>query len=220
MEFLRSLESSGARVEATASYSCGRSLRRALRKDLSDLLHLVSHGFSAGPGRATRQAVFLDDGFFTAAELSPRIGRSAASSAPLVIFNTCHCGRMGFSLTRLGSWGTTWCGWAAAHLSALFGRSPTARRWNLLAAFYRQLAEKRPLGEAVHSTTVCAQAVPRGPDLVSLLLFCDRWPGRVDTPETSRPWHRDRTSFRWDRRTRALMLHITESTRNEGPVWP
>ena len=103
LELLRSLETLGARVERLPAL---RSvLRRAFEDGSFDLLHLVSHGFFGGAGAGDATAVFLDDGLFTAAELSPRMAGGLRRSAPLVIFNTCHCGRAGFSLTRLGSWG-------------------------------------------------------------------------------------------------------------------
>ena len=77
-------------------------------------MHLISHGSFGGLAGGDASAVFLDDGAFTAAELSPMMAAALRRAAPLVMFNTCHCGRIGFSLSRLGSWALTWCSWVAA----------------------------------------------------------------------------------------------------------
>jgi CHAT domain len=101
--FLRALEALGARVERLPALR--QALRQAFSEGSFDLLHLVSHGTFGGTAAGDATAVYLDDGMFTAAELSPLMAGALRRAAPLVIFNTCHCGRMGFSLTRLGSWG-------------------------------------------------------------------------------------------------------------------
>ena len=46
----------------------------------------------------------LEDGLVHAAELSPEAAAALRPTAPLIFFNACHSGRLGFSLTRLGSW--------------------------------------------------------------------------------------------------------------------
>ena len=168
---LRAFEALGARVERLPALR--QALRQAFEEGSFDLLHLVSHGTFGGPDAADATAVYLDDGVFTAAELSPRMAAALRRSAPLVIFNTCHCGRTGFSITRLGSWGAhlvrLGCG---AFIGALWPVSDRAAL-AFARAFYQQLTNERPLGEAVRQARLrSARAVPRRPDLVGLLLFC------------------------------------------------
>src|SRR5205807_1819530 len=100
---LRSLEALGARVDRLPALR--GAVRRAFEEGSFDLLHLVSHGSFDGLTRGDASAVYLDDGAFTAAELSPMMAAALRRTAPLVIFNTCHGGRIGFSVTQLGSWG-------------------------------------------------------------------------------------------------------------------
>jgi hypothetical protein len=69
------------------------------------VLHLISHGSFGEARTADGSAVILDDGIFSVAELSPRMAGSLRRSSPLIFFNTCHSGRLGFSLTSLGAWG-------------------------------------------------------------------------------------------------------------------
>src|SRR5262249_51785200 len=95
---LRSLEAWGARVERLPALR--QAVRRGFGDGAFDLLPRVSHGSFSGSEAGDASAVFLDDGLFTAADLSPRMAGALRRAAPLVIFNTCHCGRMGFSLTR------------------------------------------------------------------------------------------------------------------------
>ena len=40
----------------------------------------------------------------SAADLSPRMAAALRCEHPLIVFNTCCSGRLGFSLTRLGAW--------------------------------------------------------------------------------------------------------------------
>ena len=89
-----------ARERRTASSSCA-----ALEQGEFDLLHLACHGSFDGPSLADTAAVLMEDGAFRAAELSPRMEGSLRSAAPLIFFNACQSGRLGFALTRLGSWG-------------------------------------------------------------------------------------------------------------------
>ena len=47
--------------------------------------------------------MLLEDGAFTAAMLSPRMTPALRRSSPLIFFNACHSGRLGFTLLGLGS---------------------------------------------------------------------------------------------------------------------
>jgi hypothetical protein len=172
LELLRSLEALGARVERLPALR--QTLRQAFEDGSFDLLHLVSHGSFGGCAAGDATAVFLDDGVFTAAELSPRMAGALRRGAPLVIFNTCHCGRMGFSLTRLGSWGAhlvrLGCG---AFIGALWPVSDRAAL-AFARAFYAQLARKCPLGEAVRLARLAVrEQFPGDPTWLAYCCFAD-----------------------------------------------
>jgi hypothetical protein len=172
LELLRVLEVLGARVERLPALR--RALRQAFEEGLFDLLHLVSHGSFGGLAAGDATAVFLDDGLFTAAELSPLMAGALRRTAPLVMFNTCHCGRMGFSLTRLGSWG--------AHLAELGCGGFVGALWpvsdraalEFARAFYEQLARKCPLGEAVRLARLrVREQYPGDPTWLAYCCFAD-----------------------------------------------
>jgi hypothetical protein len=169
---LRILESLGARVERLPALR--RVLRQAFEEGTFDLLHLISHGSFGGTARGDASAVFLDDGAFTASELSPLMAGALRRTAPLVIFNTCHCGRMGFSLTRLGSW--------CAHLVQLGCAGFIGTLWTVsdraalafARAFYEQLARKCPLGEAVRQARIRVRdQYPSDPTWLAYCCFAD-----------------------------------------------
>jgi hypothetical protein len=169
---LRVLEAIGARVERLPALRL--SLRQAFEEGSFDLLHLVSHGSFGGPEAGDATAVYLDDGAFTAAELSPRMAAALRRVAPLVIFNTCHCGRTGFSLTRLGSWGAhlvrLGCG---AFIGALWPVSDRAAL-AFARAFYEQLASNRPIGEAVRLARLrVREQFPGDPTWLAYCCFAD-----------------------------------------------
>ena len=115
-----------------------------------DLLHLVAHGEFAGSSAADASAVLMEDGPFRVAELSPEDGVGVPPrSAPLIFFNSCHSGRLGFSLTRLGSSG---CPVRASGLRRFRG-DPLAgdrpHRAGVRRGFLRGDVRGQPIGEAM-----------------------------------------------------------------------
>jgi RNA polymerase sigma-70 factor (ECF subfamily) len=185
LELLQSLEALGARVERLPALR--PVLRRAFEEGSFDLLHLVSHGTFGGIAAGDATALFLDDGVFTAAELSPLMAGALRRSAPLILFNTCHCGRSGFSLTRLGSWG--------AHLVRLGCGAFIGAQWpvsdraalEFARVFYTHLAENRPLGEAVRRARLFVRwRYPGDPTWLAYRCFADPTarfdPGRTPGP--------------------------------------
>jgi hypothetical protein len=169
---LRGLEAFGARIERLPALR--QALRHAFEQGTFDLLHLVSHGTFGGLDAGDATAVYLDDGPFTAAELSPLMAASLRRAAPVVIFNTCHCGRTGFSLTRLGSWGghlvRLGCG---AFIGALW---PVSDRAALAFArsSYEQLANRSRLGEAVRVARLrVREQFPDDPTWLAYCCFAD-----------------------------------------------
>jgi serine/threonine protein kinase len=172
LALLRSLEALGARVERLPALR--GAVRQAFEEGSFDLLHLVSHGTFDELAVGDASAVYLDDGAFTAAELSPLMAEALRRATPLVIFNTCHCGRIGYSLTRLGSWGAhlvrLGCG---AFVSALWPVSDRAAL-AFARAFYEQLARKCPLGEAVRLARLhVREQYPGDPTWLAYCCFAD-----------------------------------------------
>jgi CHAT domain-containing protein len=95
-------------------------------------------------------------------------------AAPLVIFNTCHCGRTGFSLTRLGSWGAQLvrlgCGGFVGALWPVSDRAALA----FAGAFYEQLTRRCPLGEAVRLARLrVREQYPGDPTWLAYRCFAD-----------------------------------------------
>ena len=188
LALLRSLEALGARVERLPALR--RAVRQAFEEGSFDLLHLVSHGSFGGLARGDASAVFLDDGAFTAAELSPLMAAALRRAAPLVIFNTCHCGRIGFSLTRLGSWGAhlvqLGCGGFVGALWPVSDRAALA----FARAFYEQLARRCPLGEAVRLARLrVREQYPGDPTWLAYCCFADPM-AQVEAKATGGPSRR------------------------------
>ena len=77
-------------------------LREALEQGGFDVLHLACHG-TFGTS-ADRSSVLLEDGEFSVAML-PHLSAEFRRASPLIFFNACHSGRLGFTLLGPGSWG-------------------------------------------------------------------------------------------------------------------
>jgi tetratricopeptide (TPR) repeat protein len=169
---LCSLEALGARIEVHPLRR--QHLQEAFERGTFDVLHLAAHGSFGGTSAADRSAVITDDGLFRAADLSPRLLGHLRRSEPLIVFNTCDSGRLGFSLTRLGSWGATFvhlgCGafvgtlWPVTDEAALeFARS-----------FYLFLAQGFTIGEAMmHSRLAVRRRRPNDPTWLAYCCFAD-----------------------------------------------
>jgi CHAT domain-containing protein len=135
-----------------------------------DLLHLVAHGEFAGSSVADASSVLMEDGAFRVAELSPSMAAGLRRASPLIFFNSCHSGRLGFSLTRLGSWGARLvqlgCGGFVGALWPVTDRAALA----FATAFYSEMTEGRPIGEAMLRARL--QVRDRYPDDPTWLAYC------------------------------------------------
>ncbi len=96
---LRALEASGSHLHLLPA-RCSEILRGAFEGASLQLLHLAAHGEFAGSSAADASAVLMEDGPFRVAELSPNMAAALRRAAPLIFFNSCHSGRLGFSLAR------------------------------------------------------------------------------------------------------------------------
>jgi RNA polymerase sigma-70 factor (ECF subfamily) len=183
LALLRALQVSGAevrRVPALLGEVC-----RAIEDGDFHLLHLAGHGAFGGAASADASAVLLDDGPMRVADLSPRMAASLRRERPLIVFNTCCSGRLGFSLTRLGAWGAQFvqlgCGgflgtlWPVTDRAALsFARS-----------FYEFLAGGFPLGEAVRLARIRVRGeYPEDPTWLAYRCYADPM-ARVARPSSS-----------------------------------
>jgi CHAT domain-containing protein len=172
VEALRCLEHAGARLRVLPARR--QPLCDTLERGDFDLLHLACHGNFGGPGEADASAVLLEDGTFSALELSPRLGGALRPAAPLFFFNACSSGRIGFSLTRLGSWGARLvqlgCGGFLGALWPVTDQAAVA----FAGAFYALLARGEPVGEAVHQARQrVRERYPHDPSWLAYCCFAD-----------------------------------------------
>jgi serine/threonine protein kinase len=171
---LRSLESAGVGVNVRVLPARRRNLSEALERGGFDLLHLACHGRFGGPDAADASCVLLEDGVFSAAELSPRLAGPLRAAAPLVFLNACHTGRLGFSLTRLGSWGARLvqlgCGGFVGTLWPVTDRAALA----FAGSFYEAAVRGLPLGEAVRAARQRVHRdYPNDPSWMAYCCFAD-----------------------------------------------
>jgi hypothetical protein len=172
LAIFRSLELSGACVRFLPA--CRRDLLEAFEQGGFDLLHLAGHGAFGGTFAADASAVLMEDGVFSAAELSPLVAGALYRTPPLIFFNTCHSGRLGFSLTRLGSWGARLvqlgCG---GFIGALW---PVTDQAALVFAqtFYTLMSEGLPIGEVVlQARHRVRERYPNDPTWLAYCCFAD-----------------------------------------------
>jgi hypothetical protein len=172
LAILRSLEAPGVSIRFLPARR--RDLMRALEQGGFDLLHLASHGLFGGTATADASAVLMEDGAFCAAELSPRMAGGIRCASPLIVFNTCYSGRIGFSLTRLGSWGARLvqlgCGGFVGTLWPVTDRAALV----FAQTFYSLMSEGLPIGEVVLQARhrVC-ECYPNDPTWLAYCCFAD-----------------------------------------------
>jgi CHAT domain/Sigma-70, region 4 len=169
---LRSLETSGSRFQLLPA-RCA-DLLKAFEVGEFDLLHLVAHGEFAASFAADASAVLMEDGVFRVAELSPKMAAALRRAAPLIFFNSCHSGRMGFSLTRLGSWGARFvhlgCGGFVGTLWPVTDQAAVT----FAGAFYEQMSGGQPIGESMlRARQQVRERYPNDPTWLAYCCFAD-----------------------------------------------
>jgi hypothetical protein len=169
---LTGLRALGAGVEVLPART--RALHAVFERGGFDLLHLVCHGSFGGTASADASVVLMEDGTFSAAELSPRLAGALRRASPLIFFNACHSGRIGFALTRLGSWGARLvqlgCGGFVGALWPVSDEAALA----FARAFYDQLARGVPIGEVMTAARRCVRAQhPNDPTWLAYRCFAD-----------------------------------------------
>jgi hypothetical protein len=169
---LRSLEASGSQVRFLPARR--REILGVLEQGEFDLLHLIAHGEFAGPGAADTSAVLIEDGEFRVSDLSPRMAGALRHAAPLIFFNSCHSGRIGFSLTRQGSWGAQFvhlgCGGFVGTLWPVTDRAALA----FAQAFYHWMRLGLPIGEVMlRARQGVRERYPNDPTWLAYCCFAD-----------------------------------------------
>jgi CHAT domain-containing protein len=169
---IRCLEKDGACVQFLPARR--QQLCQTFEEGKFDLLHVACHGSFDGSSLADSAAVFMEDGAFRAAELSPRMAEGLRSAAPLIVFNSCNSGRLGFALTRLGSWGARLvqlgCG---GFVGALWPVTDVAAV-EFTRAFYGHLVQGTPLGAAMmQARQQVRRRYPHDPSWLAYRCFAD-----------------------------------------------
>jgi serine/threonine protein kinase len=184
LEVLRSLEAAGSLFKLLPARCY--DILKAFEQGEFDLFHVAAHGQFAGSSNADASAVLMEDGAFRAADLSPVMAMALRRSTPLIFFNSCHSGRLGFSLTRLGSWGAQFvhlgCGGFVGTLWPVTDRAASV----FAQAFYRSMFEGQPIGEAMLQAR--RRVHVRYPDDPTWLAYCcfANPQARIDRLNTSR----------------------------------
>jgi hypothetical protein len=183
LEMLRSLEASGSRVRFLPARR--QEILGLLEQGEFDLLHLITHGDFAGLSAADASSVQVEDGEFVVAELSPRMAAALCREAPLIFFNSCHTGRIGFSLTRLGSWGAQFvhagCGGFVRTLWPVTDKAALA----FAQAFYGRMCQGLPIGEAMRAARQLVRSrYPNDPTWLAYCCFADPMAQVRPTPAT------------------------------------
>jgi hypothetical protein len=183
LAMLRALESTGCRFRLVPARRA--EVLKAFEEADFDLLHLVAHGEFAGSSAADASAVLMEDGAFRVEELSPRMAAALRRAAPLIFFNSCHSGRLGFSVTRLGSWGARFvhlgCGGFVGTLWPVTDRAALA----FAGAFYAQMSGGQPIGESVlRARQQVRESYPNDPTWLAYCCFADPL-ARIEPPARS-----------------------------------
>lgn len=172
LSILRSFEARGSQINVLPARTS--DLRQAFEAGDFDLLHLACHGAFGGVSTGDASAVLMEDGTFSAIDLSPKMAAALRRASPLIFFNACHSGRIGFSLTRLGSWGAQLielgCGGFVGSLWPVTDEGALA----FARAFYAVISEGAPIGEAVLRARLEVRNIyPDDPTWIAYCCFAD-----------------------------------------------
>ncbi|MBI1294810.1 CHAT domain-containing protein [bacterium] len=138
------------------------------------LIHVATHG-NFNSQDVNSSPIKLQDKDLIPSDLSRMSERGLVKDRPLVFFNTCHSGRLGFDLTKPGGWaqrmvdqfgvaafvGSHWA--INDQLAAIFSRT-----------FYDELRGQKTLGEAFHSARIAIRdKQPANPTWLAYTLYGD-----------------------------------------------
>ncbi len=138
------------------------------------LIHLATHG-NFNSEDVNSSPIRLQDKDLIPRDLSRLTARGFVKDRPLVFFNTCHSGRLGFDLTKPGGWaqrmvdefgvaafiGSHWA--ISDQLAAIFSHT-----------FYEALRAQATLGEAFHTARITIRdKQPANPTWLAYTLYGD-----------------------------------------------
>jgi hypothetical protein len=172
LQVLLALVASGADVEVLPARR--REVLATLENGTFDLLHVASHGAFAGTQAADDASLLLEDGAFKASELPPRLADRLRSSAPLIFFNACQTGRMGYSLTRLGAWSAELIRLGCGGFIGTHWRVTDDVALEVAREFYRLLLLRTPIAEALRRARLkVRESFPDDPTWLAYSCFAD-----------------------------------------------
>jgi hypothetical protein len=172
LDVLRSLQTTGSRFRLLPARR--GEILCALEQCEFDPLHLIAHGEFAGMIAADDSSVQVEDGALRVAELTPSMASALRRAVPLIFFNSCHSGRIGFSLTRLGSWGAQFvhlgCGGFVGTLWPVTDRAAAA----FAQALYEWMRQGLLIGEAMRRARQrVRERYPNDPTWLAYCCFAD-----------------------------------------------
>jgi hypothetical protein len=151
-----------------------REVLNVARNGGVQLLHVATHG-NFNPNQVNESPIQLEDKDLFPRDLNKMTAKGLLRDRPLVFFNTCHAGRMGFDLTGPGGWAQRMvdeCGvtafigshWAIHdQLAAIFSRT-----------FYGELLDGKTLGAAFHRARLAIrERQPANPTWLAYTLYGD-----------------------------------------------
>jgi CHAT domain-containing protein len=148
----------------------------AFEKGGFDLLHLIGHGAFGGTFAADASAVLMEDGDVRVSELSARSIGTMRGASPLVFFNSCHSGRIGFSLTRLGSWGARLAELGCGGFVGTLWPVTDQAAFVFAQAFYELMSQGLPIGEVMLTARHRVRVrFPNDPTWLAYCCFADPW---------------------------------------------
>lgn len=164
----------GRGIEVGAPIVTHREVLNIARNGGVQLLHVATHG-NFNVQQVNESPIQLEDKDLFPRDLNKMTAKGLLRDRPLVFFNTCHAGRLGFDLTGPGGWAQRMvdeCGvtafigshWAIHdQLAALFSRT-----------FYTELLDGKTLGAAFHTARLTIrEKQPANPTWLAYTLYGD-----------------------------------------------
>jgi hypothetical protein len=170
--YFESLAQSGIQVGKTIVTH--RDFLDVARRGGIQLLHFATHG-DFNVEQVNESPIRLQDKDLLPRDLNKMVAKGLLRDHPIVFFNTCHAGRLGFDLTKPGGWAqrmvdefgvTAFIGshWAISdELASIFSQ-----------VFYNHLRQGSTLGEAFHlARQAIRQEQPANPTWLAYALYGD-----------------------------------------------
>ncbi|GCE44126.1 hypothetical protein Rhow_008424 [Rhodococcus wratislaviensis] len=156
------------RFGAEAVEPTDKAVRQLLREGTFDLLHFAGHGVAEGMSIDQAKVLLADReagrqyarSYLSATTVAQNANLLAdkGDGGPLVVFNACQVGRIGYQLASLGGFAQAFLqGGAAAFVSSLWSVGDAPAR-TFVETFYDQLLDGHPIATAVTAAREKARA--------------------------------------------------------------